>query len=333
MFQSQRLCFDCLIDIVAYLWTISDEGQAIRLLNGKVSKMRLICPNCDATYEVPDDVIPDAGRDVQCSSCNVTWFQAPAKTTADAALDDTLTASMAETVLDNIATEGAEDPTPWVRGQQADGSPRSTMTPEVENILRQEAEFDKKQRAAPTSPLETQTELGLEDSAAQITTRERQESSAVDRLSRLRGIEAEEIAAVTNAPQAPSSAPRRELLPDIEEINSTLSTNQTASAQGTTHQERAVRKQFRTGFFGMLSITAAALALYVYAPQAKDALPQVAQPIDGYVNFVDTARGKLDEGLSALSQTANSWMEKATDSVNGAATRDTPTLPAEPDAG
>ena len=83
----------------------------------------------------------------------------------------------------------------------------------------------------------------------------------------------------------------------------------------------------------MLSITAAALALYVYAPQAKDALPQVAQPIDGYVTFVDMARGKLDEGLSAFSQTANSWMEKATASVNGAATRDTPALPAEPDAG
>ncbi|MDC0135779.1 zinc-ribbon domain-containing protein, partial [Sulfitobacter sp.] len=31
--------------------------------------MRLICPNCDAQYEVPDDVMPVAGRDVQCSNC------------------------------------------------------------------------------------------------------------------------------------------------------------------------------------------------------------------------------------------------------------------------
>lgn len=40
--------------------------------------MRLTCPNCDAQYEVPDDVIPSDGRDVQCSSCGNTWFQAHA---------------------------------------------------------------------------------------------------------------------------------------------------------------------------------------------------------------------------------------------------------------
>ncbi len=38
--------------------------------------MRLKCPNCGAQYEVPDAVIPDEGRDVQCSNCGNTWFQA-----------------------------------------------------------------------------------------------------------------------------------------------------------------------------------------------------------------------------------------------------------------
>lgn len=37
--------------------------------------MRLICPNCGAQYEVPESVIPETGRDVQCSSCGHTWFQ------------------------------------------------------------------------------------------------------------------------------------------------------------------------------------------------------------------------------------------------------------------
>lgn len=37
--------------------------------------MRLICPNCGAQYEVPESVIPEAGRDVQCSGCGHTWFQ------------------------------------------------------------------------------------------------------------------------------------------------------------------------------------------------------------------------------------------------------------------
>ena len=38
--------------------------------------MRLTCPNCDAQYEIPDDVMPENGRDVQCSNCGTTWFQA-----------------------------------------------------------------------------------------------------------------------------------------------------------------------------------------------------------------------------------------------------------------
>ena len=40
--------------------------------------MRIICPNCDAQYEVPDDAIPDEGRDVQCSNCGMTWMETPA---------------------------------------------------------------------------------------------------------------------------------------------------------------------------------------------------------------------------------------------------------------
>ena len=36
--------------------------------------MRLLCPKCEAEYEVSDDIIPSEGRDVQCSSCDETWF-------------------------------------------------------------------------------------------------------------------------------------------------------------------------------------------------------------------------------------------------------------------
>ncbi|CTQ48597.1 zinc-ribbon domain-containing protein [Jannaschia donghaensis] len=37
--------------------------------------MRITCPNCNAQYEVGDDMIPSEGRDVQCSNCGTTWFQ------------------------------------------------------------------------------------------------------------------------------------------------------------------------------------------------------------------------------------------------------------------
>lgn len=36
--------------------------------------MLIKCPNCNAKYEVPNDIIPATGRDVQCSNCSKTWF-------------------------------------------------------------------------------------------------------------------------------------------------------------------------------------------------------------------------------------------------------------------
>ncbi len=48
--------------------------------------MRLLCPKCDAEYELADGIIPSSGRDVQCSSCETIWFvefnHAPLKSSA-----------------------------------------------------------------------------------------------------------------------------------------------------------------------------------------------------------------------------------------------------------
>lgn len=37
--------------------------------------MRLTCPRCSAQYEIPDQVIPGPGREVECSSCSHVWHQ------------------------------------------------------------------------------------------------------------------------------------------------------------------------------------------------------------------------------------------------------------------
>jgi predicted Zn finger-like uncharacterized protein len=47
--------------------------------------MRLVCPNCEAKYEVPDDAIPDTGRDVQCANCGHSWFHMRGRTASVAA--------------------------------------------------------------------------------------------------------------------------------------------------------------------------------------------------------------------------------------------------------
>lgn len=37
--------------------------------------MRLICPQCNALYEVSSDMIPPEGREVECSACGNVWYQ------------------------------------------------------------------------------------------------------------------------------------------------------------------------------------------------------------------------------------------------------------------
>jgi predicted Zn finger-like uncharacterized protein len=44
--------------------------------------MRLICPVCSAQYDVDAELIPAAGRDVECSACGKVWFVGPGRVRA-----------------------------------------------------------------------------------------------------------------------------------------------------------------------------------------------------------------------------------------------------------
>ena len=53
--------------------------------------MLIKCPNSNAKFEVPNDIIPVTGRDVQCSTCCKTWFvtgQSSEKIVKDKAICD-----------------------------------------------------------------------------------------------------------------------------------------------------------------------------------------------------------------------------------------------------
>ena len=39
--------------------------------------MQLICPNCGATYDVPDDAIGPNGRKIRCRACETSWQEPP----------------------------------------------------------------------------------------------------------------------------------------------------------------------------------------------------------------------------------------------------------------
>lgn len=277
--------------------------------------MRLVCPNCDAQYEVDDAVIPAAGRDVQCSNCGHTWFQPGAYVPAE----DTVTAPETPDVADadddwedtpaaapTPAPEMDDDDTATVEDDWDDGDhdwddveaddaidvpaqepaapQRRGLDENIADILRQEAEFST--RAREGESLESQPDLGLEEGAAAAT------GGLRERVARLRGVPSE-------PPASSEPAKRRDLLPDIEEINSTLRATSERPDEAQfedVYDEDAPneRGRFSMGFGIVILMGAILFALYLFAPSIRLMVPGAQPYIDGYVMFADGLLVKVD---------------------------------------
>ncbi len=280
--------------------------------------MRLICPNCGAQYEVADDVIPEGGRDVQCSNCGHAWFEEPGASEKDEAVamqqaEQSPAAPPAsppsaepeqdpepdpEPETETEAEDEAErwqEPEPEPETPQASTEPR-TIDPEIADILREEAAFEQAARQSEASALETQTEMGLDSTEGE----DKRSREARDRLSRLRGEPQSSVAPATEAPVT-DDTPRRELLPDIEEINSTLrSDSDRAPASHATTSTPAKPSGFLRGFSYSVIIALLGLAAYVYAPQIIETVPAAEPALTAYVSWVDQARLWLDTQMQSL---------------------------------
>lgn len=289
--------------------------------------MRLVCPNCDAQYEVDDAAIPPAGRDVQCSSCGHAWFQRHPDVLAEEEFEE-------EVFLSEDEVEAAAPPPPAPPPPPPEAAaPPARPRPPVEEyededempapvavpvaaepprkpalddalmaVLREEAEREaavRKQEAP--KPIETQTEMGLAPPVppSVLAARERFAELSVDR-DEAGGAEDEEI--VTRP------ASRRELLPDIEEINSTLR----ASSEPRGEAEEVLlplppepvegRGGFRSGFLLMLIISAGLWLAYAMAPRIVAQIPASAPAMEAYVAAVDRARVGVDAALQSASR-------------------------------
>ncbi|WP_176248071.1 zinc-ribbon domain-containing protein [Sulfitobacter sp. HGT1] len=263
--------------------------------------MRLICPNCDAQYEVPDSVMPTAGRDVQCSNCGQTWFQHH---------PDYMPAEDPEGLGDNTPTPDEETATPPPASHAKPAPERKQLDPSVADILRQEAEAEKlARRTKQAEVLESQPDLGLDDSADEPTPDQRARLAKA-RTARMRGEETEHEAVPAGA-SAAALASRRDLLPDIEEINSTLRTgNERRSAdpdlEDSTVTPAAKREGgFKRGFTIIVVLALLMLLAYVFAPQLSAAVPQLEPFLSSYVATINQARVSLDSGLQNMLQ----WLD------------------------
>lgn len=353
--------------------------------------MRLICPNCDAQYEVDAALIPATGRDVQCSNCGKTWFQEalpvvrltpqdevaagaePAvqgrsgdglgreaeaffssgagsevgdydeedevaeieaedvelydesddlqavteagpddgadedaaagaepgeeiAAEADGALDEDEGEVEADLDGDTLAAEDEDDEAPVP-------PPPDRERPEVDaavlGILKAEAEREIAARRADAEAMESQPDLGLAEP-------DRGARQAIEaRTARLRGAEEEDDIRTAQV----ESPARRALLPDVEEINSTLtatSDRATSHAVDETLPSEATEKRrsgFRMGFSLMMLATAAAILVYLFAPQLSRAVPALAPPLAAYVDWANVLRQNAD---GYLERTVNS---------------------------
>ncbi|UWQ84236.1 zinc-ribbon domain-containing protein [Leisingera caerulea] len=303
--------------------------------------MRLTCPNCAAEYEVPEDVIPAEGRDVQCSNCGQTWFQAAAGETAAVPLAEDApapadaaeepeqdAAASAPQQAPEDAAENAAEPAPERGGieeeaadffansrqdgpggfaqdaaedmpqQQAEPQPQRArgLDPALTDILREEAEREASLRAAESQSLETQPDLGLEEATAPEDEAARRSRQARDRMARMRGEDPRQLAAA-------ESGSRKELLPDIEEINSTLrSGGSAAPAPQAAAEAPPVRRKnnFARGFSLSLIAALAMVMIYDNAALIAEKVPLAESALSSYVSWVDQMRLWLDAQAKTL---------------------------------
>lgn len=268
--------------------------------------MRLICPNCGAQYEVPEEVIPEDGRDVQCSNCGDTWFQTHPdhpqhSETEEPAFDD-------EQPLDK---DKAEDQPDWTEpdDEEEDTAPpaeeapaRRELDPDVASVLREEASREHEARAAERGGLETQPDLGLEPSQDEADKRSHQ---AKARMARLRG-----VSTPLNDPEEEDEidpGTRRGLLPDIDDVNSTISSEQAPVEQDRSARDGSkvatpppARGGFRRGLRLAILLAIIATAIYIFSPQIAEMVPALADPLIAYVETVNQWRAQLNDAVAPL---------------------------------
>ncbi|WP_212524930.1 zinc-ribbon domain-containing protein [Actibacterium sp. MT2.3-13A] len=250
--------------------------------------MRLVCPNCDAQYEVDDALIPAGGRDVQCSNCGHTWFQRAAGEPEPEAEEMAWAEGIAEEPDYEEEAEAAPEPEAEPAPEEAPGPRRQVLDESLAEILREEAERERRAREteAQAGTWEEQPDLGLDETTPAPG---RQRPEPQEHVARLRGIE----------PERAEAGPRRDLLPDIEEINYTLrSTSERKRAgapEGAEAEETAPdRGGFGRGFSLVVVLAAMALAAYVLAPQIAEQVPQLKPVLNGYTEAVDRMRIGLE---------------------------------------
>lgn len=290
--------------------------------------MRLICPNCSAQYEIDAALVPDEGRDVQCSNCGHTWFELPP---ADFSEDEMTPAEIAGSAQDTPASEtpieeidppadapshaalaiaaasedtgeaeddafvfdGPAPPPPGIKPGQRRPADAAAL-----DILKEEAAREmSRRRAPPSEAFESQSDLGLDVLRERRATSRALKARQASRKDSPLPETSDAVPVPPSGPDQPPSKevfepPRRDLLPDIDEINSTL--NATRKPAKTGAEAAQSRKGFRRGFLTMTLIALAMILAYAQAPAIARILPGSEAALIPYVDGANVVRDWID---------------------------------------
>ena len=196
--------------------------------------------------------------------------------------------------------------------------PRREIDPGVIDVLREEAEHEARLRAHESDgDLETQPDLGL-DAPLSAPTTDPRASETQARTRRMRGLPEEpEMSEEADLIEAVHQVTRRDLLPDIEEINSTLRSTDERSPEDHPVLAMGARRKRRIGFrlgFGFTMLAASFVILaYVYNKEIIVAWPAGEPQVNSFVDTVNTARLWLDTRVTE----AMLWLDGKAASVGG----------------
>jgi len=222
-------------------------------------------------------------------------------------------AAAPEAAQDAAPEESGDETTAEAPAEAADAgggdTPSRSLDDAVLNVLREEAERETAaRRAEGMPPVETQPDLGLSGTAAGLAaTAAATAGRAGDAVED--AVYAGEGAAAGDGAETPDEAEgkgsRRGLLPDIEEINSTLSASSARADDDIPPTEEVVQQRrsgFRRGFSVALVLMIVALALYVLAPNIVARVPATEPALKPYVEAVDSLRLWLDEKMRSSTE-------------------------------
>jgi len=172
---------------------------------------------------------------------------------------------------------------------------RPELDPTLRDILREEAEREARLRQAEATGVETQAEMPLDEEPAA--------SQHPDRVD----LEAAADAFDPEAAKGDDHASRGALLPDIEEINSTLRdsgdrSGDEADASDIDTIDKTPRRRHgvRIGFLLIVLLAIAGLFVYTSGDQLVDMVPGAEPAVDGFTQVVNDVRFWLDDLARSL---------------------------------